>query len=129
MPTPNTLDPLANVHPQPTTSEEFGTNVGETILAQTDFLADPDFSGSTSDSSLSSPEPAGNSRCNLSHTEQKIRLAAGATLLGVAAFAPLGRNWRIGLGVLGAAQLVTGAMRYCPLWQALGIDTRKAEEI
>ena len=66
--------------------------------------------------------------CNVGRTEQKFRLAAGGVLLAAAAFAPVGRGWRIGFAVLGVAELVTGVMRYCPVNQALGIDTCRDEE-
>jgi hypothetical protein len=60
---------------------------------------------------------------NVGRTEQIVRLTAGAALVGAAAFAPLSRGWRIALGTLGATQLLTGSMNYCPLWQALGVNT------
>ena len=61
--------------------------------------------------------------CNVGRAEQKFRLGAGAALLTAAAFAPMDRGWKIGLAVLGAAELVTGAMRYCPVSRMLGINT------
>ncbi len=61
--------------------------------------------------------------CNVGRSEQKLRLAAGTALLAAAAFAPLGRGWRIGLAAAGVAELVTGAIRYCPISQLLGVNT------
>jgi hypothetical protein len=116
MPTQTTIDPLSALQPESASSDQFGTNVGETILQQTRLLGEAD-----------EPAPS-QSRCNLGRTEQKIRLASGTALLAAAVFAPVSRGWRIGFAVAGVSQLVTGAMSYCPLWQALGIDTRRLEE-
>jgi hypothetical protein len=80
---------------------------------------------------LGEDEPAPtrpSSRCNVGRTEQKFRLSAGAALVAAAAFAPVSRNWRIALGILGTAELITGATRYCPISAALGINTCRADE-
>lgn len=101
-----------------TATDEFGTNVGEALAAKFDF-----------EPQLWAEEDMGeSSRCNVGRTEQKFRIVTGGALLAIAAFAPLGRGWRIGLAVLGAAELATGAMRYCPINQALGINTCREEE-
>jgi hypothetical protein len=63
--------------------------------------------------------------CNVGRTEQKIRIGAGVALLAAAALAPVNRGWRIGFVALGAMELITGARRHCPLWQALGINTNR----
>jgi hypothetical protein len=55
-------------------------------------------------------------------------MAAGTALLAAAAFAPVSRGWRIGFAALGASQVVMSAMSFCPLWHALGIDTRRQNE-
>jgi hypothetical protein len=107
-------DPIAETSSEAISSSDFGTNVGELIEQQAGFHV-----GASSD------DQTVDSRCNVGRTEQMIRLGAGAALLGAAAFVPLGRGWRIGLAALGASQLITGAMSYCPLWQALGINTRR----
>lgn len=115
----NSIETGVELPAPPATSSDFGTNIGEEIENSTrasQSLAVGDFSGSQ------------RSRCNLGAAEKKVRIATGTALLGVAAFAPLSRGWRIGLAVAGASQLITGAMSYCPLWQALGIDTRHAGE-
>ena len=78
--------------------------------------------------SLSQSEDTLHSQCNVGRTEQKFRIGAGAALVSAAAFAPVSLGWRIGLGVLGAAELITGAMRYCPVSRALGINTCRAGE-
>jgi hypothetical protein len=99
----------------PNSTDGFGTNVGDKILEKADFL---------SESATARRLP-----CNVGKTEQKIRMTAGAALIGAAAFAPLSRGWRIGLAVFGASQLITGGMSYCPLWQALGINTRQVDDL
>jgi hypothetical protein len=81
---------------------------------------------------LAEPEPPQRPfglTCNVGRTEQKFRLGAGAALLAVAAFAPVSRGWKIGLGILGASELITGSLRYCPVSQALGINTCHGSEI
>lgn len=94
---------------------EFGTNVGELIDERVTTISEPSVYRDLR-------------RCNLGKTERNVRLGTGAALLGAAAFAPVNRGWRIGFAVLGAAQLITGARQYCPLWHALGIDTRRPGE-
>lgn len=99
-----------------TTSDRFGTNVGDRIEAQMDMT--------TLEEALY--EPA--SHCNVGRTEQKFRIAAGTALLATAAFAPLSTGWRIGLAALGAAELITGTTRYCPVSKLLGVNTCRADE-
>jgi hypothetical protein len=100
--------------PMPDRAGDFGTNVGAAISEKVDV----------SDQRNEFPP----SRCNVGRAEQKFRLGAGAVLLAAAAFAPLSRGWRIGLAALGAAELTTGAMRYCPVSQLLGINTCRGDE-
>jgi hypothetical protein len=65
--------------------------------------------------------------CNVGRTEQKFRLGTGTALLAAAAFAPVSRGLQIGLAAVGVAELITGSLRYCPVSQALGINTCQAE--
>ena len=104
---------------QPDATDAMAAN--ESGLSAGDMLAQPtDYAGL--------PQPIQSSRCNVGRTEQKIRIGAGAALVAAAAFAPLSRGWRIALGALGAAELITGTTRYCPASQALGINTCRADE-
>ena len=96
------------------TNDDFGTNVGEQISAKFQAPVEADFSP--------------NQRCNVGRMEQKFRLGAGTALLAAAAFAPLSRGWRIGLAAFGAAELITGSTRYCPVSNLLGINTCRADE-
>lgn len=48
-------------------------------------------------------------------------------MLAAAAFAPVGRSWRLGLMALGAMEVITGALRYCPVSHALGINTCRTD--
>lgn len=121
MTTPITPDLQSELSRDLTDSTEFGTNVGARIQEQTSF-DQPDFAA------IESPEDTLNARrlpCNVGRTEQKIRVAAGTAMLAAAIFAPLGRTTRVTLGILGAMELVTGSTRYCPLWQAIGVDTNR----
>lgn len=90
-------------------ADELNINVGEKIAEQLNVRDDTAL--------------AQTSRCNVGRTEKKFRLGAGTALLAAAAFAPVSRGWRIGFAVVGIAELVTGAIRYCPVNQAFGIDT------
>ena len=109
-----TFDDAAGRFAETEGSEDFSTNVGMLLEEEVGFTT--------------SPVREETSRCNVGRTEQKLRWAAGAALLGAAAFAPLSRGWRIGLGVLGVAEIITGTTRYCPASQLLGINTCRADE-
>lgn len=61
-------------------------------------------------------------KCNVGRTEQIIRIVVGAIIL-VVGFA-LGSWW----GIIGLLPILTGALRYCPVSDALGISTCKVEE-
>jgi hypothetical protein len=89
----------------------FGTNVGETILERVSQEAMPQ-------RELTLPR-------NLGNAERCIRMSAGTGLIAAAVLAPLSRGWRITLAAVGVTELTTGASGYCPLWQALGINTRR----
>lgn len=60
-------------------------------------------------------------KCNIGKTEQIIRIAIGA------AFILLGLSFRSWWGLLGLALIITGAIRYCPVSDALGISTCKVD--
>ena len=63
-------------------------------------------------------------RQNVGCVGRAARLVLGTVLPAIALFAPLGRPWRIAAASVGGIALATGASGYCPLNQALGIDTR-----
>ena len=102
---PDALDSLA--------ANAFGAAASDMIVGPSDYAGTP---------------LARMSRCNVGRTEQKFRIGAGAALLSAAAFAPISLGWRIGLGMLGAGELITGITRYCPLSEALGINTCRGDE-
>lgn len=110
---PHRSPPTVDIQSDPTTTDEFGRTVGNAIDEKMDFLA--------------YPRSRDGSPCNVGRTEQKLRIGSGLVLLTVAAVAPLSRGWRVSLAVLAAVELITGARRHCPVWQALGIDTSRAE--
>lgn len=115
MDTPTTtLDPTAQQRRDEPAGPVFGLNVGEqiadkltTVRQQRRWL---------------------HAHCNVGRTEQKIRLGAGVGLLAAAAFAPVSRGWKIGFALLGTAELITGATRYCPVSQAFGINTCRSDK-
>ena len=103
-------------------NQDFGTNVGQIIEQQT---ASDEFGAQVT----ANEDMYGSERrlpFNVGTTERTIRLAAGTGMLAAAAFAPIGRNWRIALGILGAMEIATGSARYCPLWHALGVNTNRS---
>lgn len=62
-------------------------------------------------------------KCNVGGWDRTWRLTSGAVLLAVGLFGPLRKRGRTAALSLGATQLLTGLTRYCPVNQALGIDT------
>ena len=113
MPTPNS--PIAHnddIHSDPAFADQFGGHPGD--MAQDTTLGERYV-----------PQPRSLRRlsCNVGRTGQKIRVAAGAALVTAAAVAPVNRNWRLAMAVFGVAQLVTGSLRHCPVWQAVGVNT------
>jgi hypothetical protein len=119
MTTPNSSSPTVDINSDGPAADDFGTNVGAVLEEQIHFVAEPE-PGELQETGT---------RCNVGRTEQKVRLVAGTAMLAAAAFAPVSSGWKIGLAVLGAAELITGATRYCPVSQALGINTCQRSEL
>jgi uncharacterized membrane protein HdeD (DUF308 family) len=61
--------------------------------------------------------------CNVGGGDRIFRLVVAALAVVVAAIAPIADGWRIALGVIALIAGVTALVRYCPLNQALHIDT------
>ena len=61
---------------------------------------------------------------NVGGWDRRMRWGLGATALVVALTAPIPRGWRISLVSFAATEFLTAGTRYCPLNQALGINTR-----
>ena len=62
-------------------------------------------------------------RCNIGSMERTIRIVLGILLLviGYAAGLPV---WASVVAYMaGAIALLTGAVRFCPLWQLFGVNT------
>ena len=59
-------------------------------------------------------------KCNVGHTDRVIRMTLGVTLIGLAGYGIVGA-W----GWIGIVPFVTGAIRNCPLYSLLGINTAK----
>jgi hypothetical protein len=72
-------------------------------------------------------------RQNVGGWDRNTRWILGASAILAALMTPMARGWRLGLLAFGAAQLITAASSYCPLNEALGIDTQspleKVEEL
>jgi hypothetical protein len=56
-------------------------------------------------------------KCNVGKTESIFRIAFGAIIILMGLYF---RNW---LGIIGIVPIITGAIRYCPLNDILGIST------
>ena len=71
--------------------------------------------------------------CNVGGIDRNIRLAAGVALLSLAVFGRVRQGARIATLLLGAANLFSGASRFCPVNRLLGVNScqpniRKAVE-
>ncbi len=65
---------------------------------------------------------------NVGGLDRTARIVLGIVLVLVGLFAPLEMTWRIVALVVGIIGLATGGSRYCPLNQALGINTAEGEQ-
>jgi hypothetical protein len=62
-------------------------------------------------------------KCNVGGVDMTARLIIGAVLIAVGFVVPMNTVWQTVVFVLGGIALVTGAVRYCPLNAALGLNT------
>ncbi len=62
---------------------------------------------------------------NVGGWDRNIRWVLGAGALVASLTAPLPRGWRWGLMSFAASELLTAATQYCPVNQALGINTKR----
>lgn len=67
-------------------------------------------------------------RINIGTPERLARLILGVVLLFVAILAGLSPLWSWILGLAGAVLVITGALRFCPIWAILGISTGRRRE-
>jgi len=58
-------------------------------------------------------------QCNVGKTDRTIRLLAGVAIIAAGLYY---QSW---WGVIGIVPLLTGAFRWCPPYQILGISTDK----
>ncbi len=61
-------------------------------------------------------------KCNVGKTEQTIRIAMGIVIILIGLYF---RSW---WGIIGIAPIITGAIRYCPLSDILGVSTCKVDK-
>jgi hypothetical protein len=117
MTTPNANSPAdsdVDLHANAMASDDSGISAGDMIAREVNYSGHP--------------QTARSLRCNVGRTEQNFRMAAGGALLATAAFAPVSSAWRITFAALGAGELITGITRYCPVSEALGVNTCRGEE-
>lgn len=62
-------------------------------------------------------------QCNVGEKDRTLRLVAGGVALSFALFGRLGPACKLIALAVGASALTTGLTRYCPLNQALGLDS------
>jgi hypothetical protein len=66
---------------------------------------------------------------NVGGWDRNTRFIVGAAAMIAGATAPLPKSWKLGLIAFGATELITASTRYCPLNDALGINTQRGELI
>ncbi len=64
-------------------------------------------------------------KCNVGGWDRNVRLILGASALLFGIFGPLRRRARAVAISFGASELVTGLARYCPVNEALGVNTAR----
>ncbi|MFZ3072755.1 MAG: DUF2892 domain-containing protein [Thermodesulfobacteriota bacterium] len=67
-------------------------------------------------------------RCNVGGAERTARIVIGLLLIALAAFEVVSGAIRLIGFVAGAVLLLTGAIKWCMLWEFLGINTCKTGE-
>lgn len=60
-------------------------------------------------------------KCNVGKTEQIVRIVIGVVIVLLGVYF---KNW---WGLIGLAPIITGAIRYCPACDVLGISTCDAK--
>jgi hypothetical protein len=66
---------------------------------------------------------------NVGGWDRDLRLVAGSAAIVAGMLAPVSTGWRAGLVALGSAELFTATTRYCPLNEALGVNTNVPEPV
>lgn len=61
--------------------------------------------------------------CNVGGADRAVRLGVGATLIGLGIGTHIPKAARIAMGAVGAVGLITGISKYCPVSQALHLNT------
>lgn len=61
-------------------------------------------------------------KCNVGKTDRALRIVVGLGLLGA------GWYFQAWWGLIGIVPILTGTLRWCPLYTPLKMDTRSAEE-
>jgi hypothetical protein len=62
---------------------------------------------------------------NVGGWDRNMRLILGTTALVAGLVAPIRRSWKIALLTFAATELFTGNSRYCPVNEALGVNTSR----
>lgn len=62
-------------------------------------------------------------KANVGNAERMIRFIVGAILLAIGFFVPLHPYIAVALLAAGVIAIITAAVRFCPVWAVLGINT------
>lgn len=65
---------------------------------------------------------------NVGGWDRNVRFAVAGALLGAGALGKLPLPWRIAMLAVGASELFSASTQYCPISQALGINTNRNSE-
>jgi len=66
-------------------------------------------------------------KCNVGGGDRIFRIVVGLVLIALGIFAPVAGVWKIVFFVLAAIALGTAFLRYCPINQAIGLNTCKTK--
>jgi Inner membrane protein YgaP-like, transmembrane domain len=64
-------------------------------------------------------------KLNVGSTDRAIRVLVGLVLIALGLFHVVTGTWAIVLYVIGAIQVITGLVRFCPVYLPFGISTAR----
>lgn len=67
-------------------------------------------------------------KLNIGSVDKKVRIGVAALIVILYFLGIIKGTWAIILGIFAAIMLVTAYMNFCPIWAALGVNTRKKDK-
>ena len=67
-------------------------------------------------------------KANVGFLDMFIRLFLGVVMIGMAVAGVFPAPWDMVIGIVGIVPLVTGLLKFCPLYTILGINTKSKDE-